>query len=164
MVILVDSREQRKLDFAEETRVEALPVGDYWCEFSDGSRPPIIFERKSLADLFGTMTNGYPRFKNEMLAASNAGWKLVLIVEASLTDVYGGYGHSAFSGDSCVRKLFTLWLKYGLAPVFCQSRKESAEFIAETFHAAGRCWKLKGQPARELFGGMQIPLVPTELD
>jgi len=167
--ILIDTREQRPLKFqigGVVTAVEraTLPVGDYHAVYADDSSPPLFFERKSLGDLFSTMTQGYPRFKNEMLAASNAGLKLTMIVEASLSDVYGGYGHSQFSGESCVKKLMTLWCRYGLQPVFCNDRDESAAFIVETFDAIGRCWKQHGQPARELFGGMQIPLVPTELD
>ena len=126
-----------------------------------GARPPVIFERKSLADLFGTMTSGYQRFKREMLAAKRQGWTLILIVEASMTDVYNGFTHSSLSGQSCVQKVFTLWLRYGLRPVFCQDRDEAAAFIVETYEAIGRNWEATGGKLKyeELFGPVQMPLV-----
>lgn len=164
MKILIDTREQRPLTIPISGAVTAvemttLMVGDYAAEFADGSRPPIVFERKGLGDLFGTMTSGYQRFKREMLTASHSGIKLILLVEASLTEVYGGYGHSQLSGQSCVQKVYTLWLRYGLLPVFASDRSEAAAIVCETFEAVGRCWKAGGQPVRTLMGGLQMPLM-----
>ena len=147
MKIIVDSREQRRLRFPLDhivtaVKVEAMPVGDYWCEYEDGSRPPIVFERKSLGDLFGTMAGGYPRFKQEIERATARGWRLIIIVEEPLSAVYDGYSYSMMNGDSCVQKLFTLWLKYNVMPVFCNSRYEAVAYIRELYEAVGRCWKL----------------------
>ena len=107
-------------------------------ELATGQRVPLVWERKNLSDLFGTMSSGYPRFKRELLAAQDAGVQLVLGIEGTLTDVYAGIPYSDFSGDSCVKKLFTLWVRYGLRPVFCQSRAELAQVIVETFAAIER--------------------------
>lgn len=150
--MLTDSREQRPLRFpldniVTEVAVEAIPVGDYWCEFTDGSRPPIIFERKSLGDLFGTMTNGYPRFKREIERAAKLGYRLIIIIEEPLSAVYDGYDYSMMAGDSCVQKLFTLWLKYDVMPVFVNSRFEAAAYIREFYEAIGRCWIAGGKDA-----------------
>src|SRR3990167_1999778 len=103
--MLIDRREQHPLVFPSDitlttTREETLPVGDYQPEFEDGTRPPIVFERKSLADLAGTLTKGYDRFKAELLRAQEAGLTLMVIVEDSLTDVRRGGPYSQESGES----------------------------------------------------------------
>lgn len=145
MVILMDTREQAPLDFSAyplvtEVRRVALPVGDYMVEFIDGTRPPVVFERKSLSDLFGTMAGGYPRFKKELLQAKELSLQLVLGVEAHLSKVYQGCPPSQMSGQSCVQKLFTLWLKYDLYPVFAKGRDELTAYMVETFSALGRLY------------------------
>lgn len=144
MKILTDTREQTPLDFEvgthniTEVKRVALSVGDYMAEFEDGYRPSFSFERKSIGDLFGTMTAGYERFKKEMQRAKEARIKLFLIVEAGLSDVYSGYEHSSWDGESMVKKIYTLRLRYDLETIFCQSRWESKKHIAEFFEAVGR--------------------------
>ena len=142
-MLIVDSREQHPLEFTvdhilTEVVVEALPVGDYACRYTSGKMAPVVFERKSLGDLYGSMTGGYRRFKRELLKARTLGTLLILGVEAPLSKVAEGYPHSDFSGESCLRKVFTLWVKYGLQPVFCRNREELAMFIRQTFEAIGR--------------------------
>jgi len=143
MILLVDSREQHPLEFTvdhilTEVVVETLPVGDYACQYVSGHRPPIVFERKSLGDLFGTMTSGYRRFKRELTKAADLKIHLLLGIEASISQVKHGYPHSNFSGDSCLQKVMTLWMRYGLQPVFCRDREELAWFIRATFESIGR--------------------------
>ena len=141
--MLIDTREQSVLSFPLSLLVTAvetvtLPVGDYACLFKDGTQPPVVFERKSLADLFGTMTSGYPRFKREMVKAKQLGLTLILIIEGTLTDVLGGTIHSSMAGASLLQKLFTLQVRYGLQPVFCDGRQEMSRYIVETYAAIGR--------------------------
>lgn len=164
--IIIDSREQAMLRFDKfssvtETVIEALPVGDYHVEFVGGARPPVIFERKSLADLYNTFTGGYARFKREMLAAQRQNWRLILLIEASMTEVYNGHRYSQMSGNSCIQKAFTIWMRYGLQPVFCQDRDEAAAYVVETFEAIGRNWQATGGKMdwASLFGPVQMPLV-----
>ena len=172
MVILIDTREQRPLKFAAaiETRVVTVPVGDYWTEYANGSRPPVFFERKSLADLYGTMTSGYERFKREMQLAASNRWKLQIVCEVTLTDVRSGFDRSQFSGDSMIKKLMTLWVRHGLATTFCDGRAEAADFIEAAYESIERNWEpaaASGKQTRErkaaLFGAAQLPLV-TEYD
>jgi ERCC4-type nuclease len=146
--ILIDTREQLPLKFKcvgalTETVRATLPVGDYAAEYTDGTRCPIYFERKSLSDLWGTMTSGYARFKKEMQRAKEADLKLVLVIEGSFTQVACGIERSKYSGESMVRKLLTLWLKYDLMPVFCDSREGMAYMIREFYEAFGRNFKVK---------------------
>lgn len=142
MVIIIDSREQRPLKFIHpyitETRVEKLDVGDYGVEFTDGYRPPFYFDRKSVVDLFGTMTNGYQRFKECIKRAQETNVQLFVIVEAPMTEVLKGSEYSKVNGISVVMKLFTLWVKYGVQTVFVSDRREMSEYITQFFIAVGK--------------------------
>lgn len=147
--IKVDSREQLRLDFSNshvfsESVVEALPFGDYWAEYKNANEwqeIPIVFERKSLVDCFGTLTGGYTRFKNEMKRAKDAGVLFILIIEGSLKTVFEGCEYSKFSGESMLKKLFTLWVRYDVIPVFCNDRDEMRRFIEEMYSAFYRNWE-----------------------
>lgn len=118
-------------------------MGDYVAEYTDGTRCPIYFERKSLPDLWGTMTEGHSRFKNEIEKAKTRQVGLVLAIEGSVADVAAGYAYSKFSGESMLRKLMTMWLKYDLTPLFCGNRESMANIIREFYEAFGRNYKLK---------------------
>ena len=146
MIILIDTREQLPLDFNHlyitETQSKGLKVGDYGCQYVDGYIPPVFFERKSLGDLFGTMGKGYPRFKRSLLRAKELKFKLILLVEATLTKVLKGYTHSTMTGISIVRKLMTLQIKYDMDFQFCKDRGEMSRYITEYYCALGR---LKGK-------------------
>lgn len=115
-----------------------LTYGDYSTVFTDGTIPTVYFERKSLGDLWGTMTTGYKRFKAEVNRARIAGDDIILIIECSLTEVQQGFDRSKFSGDSMVQKLYTLMVRYNLRVVFCTSRAEMSRYIVEYYSALGR--------------------------
>ncbi len=123
----VDRVERKKLDY-----------GDYSCVFNDGEVSRTFFERKGFSDLFQTMGYGYPRFKKEMARAKDNGDRLILIIEGSVKEVLKGYKYSTLKGYSIVKKLFTLWIRFGLLPVFCVDRVEMVQFILETYNAEGR--------------------------
>ena len=62
MILICDTREQKCLDFKGIEGIEkienmALAFGDY-SAIVHGRPAPIIFERKGISDLFGTMTSG----------------------------------------------------------------------------------------------------------
>ena len=85
MIIIVDTREQ--LPYwapSAEVVYMALTVGDYTTLRLKG-----IFhiERKSLADLFATLTSGHKRFRREMERARVASIVLVVLVEGTKQDL-----------------------------------------------------------------------------
>lgn len=142
MRIIIDTREQKPLRFDNEyiTQVETktMAVGDYGCVFKDGHEVPIYFERKSISDLFGTMGAGYPRFKREILRAQEKKATLFIIVEGALYDIFRGCPHSQLKGISVIRKLFTLWVRYGVQPIFVEDRDEMSEYITQFYIACGK--------------------------
>jgi len=140
--IIIDSREQSPLIFPQEfvtdTPVECLPVGDYGCEFERGYQVPAIFERKSIPDLFSTLTQGHERFDREITRAKDLGIKLILAIEGSIAQVSWGTPYSQMKGSSILKIVFTLWVKHDLMPVFCADRNDMSNFIYEYYCAIGR--------------------------
>ena len=144
MIIQIDTREQLKLTFDMENKyldgVELckLDAGDYGCRFNDGHIPPIVFERKSIGDLFGTLGGGHSRFKKEIQRAKDNGVQMIIIIEGTMSKVLRGHEHSTIEGISILRTLFTLWVKYGVIPVFCKDRVEMSRYIVEFYVSVGK--------------------------
>ncbi len=140
MTVLVDTREQMALPFGGGvlTRRATLPFGDYAYEMEDGTMPPLFFERKSIPDLFGTLSRGYERFRRMLRKAAEAEVRVVIIVEGSLRKINKGYARSQRTGPSIVRQLFTLRAVYGVDLVFCQDRAEAAAYVVHCFDAYRR--------------------------
>ena len=142
LLILSDSREQEPLVFdrikgVDKVEVIGLPFGDYTAMI-DGKQVPICFDRKSISDLYSTMTHGYERWKKVMQKAKDAGHKLILITEGTYSDVKEGYSHSEFSGEAMIKKLHTLMIKYELDWWPCENRRVMASRIVDTFLAVAR--------------------------
>jgi len=143
MKILIDSREQIPLDFKVEGAIseittDGLPIGDYWGLYESGETMPVIFERKEIADLFGSLTSGMERFKREIKRAQENNLKLVIIINGTIKDILEGAEYSSVNGSSILKTLFTLWVKYDVIPVFCRNKTEMKRFILETWSAIGR--------------------------
>ena len=144
MILISDTREQKPLDFSGLEGVEkveniGLPFGDYTAIVHE--KPvPIVFDRKAISDLFGTMTHGYKRWKEVMRKAKESNFKLILIVEGTYTDVFNGIEHSEYSGEAMIKKLHMLQVRYDLETVYCESRRVMARYIVGLFGAVERNW------------------------
>ncbi len=139
--IMVDTREQRPLEFYKfgiKVRSRKLSYGDYRMRFLDGKMSNTVFERKTVADLFGSMTKGHERFKKEITRARSNSVLLIIIVEGSLSKVAKGIRHSKIQGISIIRTVFSLWIRYGVIPVFAKDRHEAAEYIIQYYMAEWR--------------------------
>lgn len=146
MVIVIDSREQVPLDFTvggSVSRVETrgVPFGDYWCEFEGGQEMPICWERKSIPDLFGTLTSGMERFKREIARANENNFKMIIAIEGTLSEVLVGAPHSSVEGKTIVKTLNTLWVKYDVPHLYFPNRSEMKRQMIETWEAVGRAFK-----------------------
>ena len=87
MKILIDQQEKLPLPFVvggNITKVitKHLPFGDYWCEFENGKEMSIMFERKSMQDMFATLSNedGIRRHKEKIARAEKMDCKLFCII------------------------------------------------------------------------------------
>jgi ERCC4-type nuclease len=136
--IIIDTREQKPLQFSCETVRKGLSVGDYMAEFADGSLSTVVFERKSINDLFSTLSSGYPRFKREIESSHELRISIIIIVEGSLRRILRGCSHSQRTPISIVYQLFTIRLRHNVETVFCQDRDEMSEYITHYFLAEER--------------------------
>lgn len=151
MVILSDTREQASLDFSgiegvEKVEIIGLAYGDYTALIGKERKPvPIVFERKSFSDLWGTMstTNGHRLHKEKIRKAESDNVKLILIIEGSYSDVWNGFERSSYDGPTMLKKLATLYTKYDHEYIFCESRRVMARRIADTFYAVERNYSTK---------------------
>jgi len=142
MKIIIDTREQQVLEFSHfyitEIKRQKLLVGDYMVEFSDSYRPPISIERKSLEDIFGTLSQGYKRFRKEIIRAKDNKIMLVIAIEASLSKILKGCEPCIRSGEEILQQLMSINVKYGV-PFYCfNNRIEMQRWITELFLAFGR--------------------------
>lgn len=84
--IIVDSREQKPLEFNLKTKVDGLKFGDYKLD-DDTITCKCYIERKSIPDFYGTFSSGFDRFKREVARAEEAEANLIIIVEGNLQEV-----------------------------------------------------------------------------
>ena len=138
----MDTREQNPLEFEvsgliSEVRSVGLPFGDYRAEYLDGSRSTVVFERKNIADLYGTMTSGHKRFMKEVKRAKDAGAKLVIAIEGTIEEVAEGYEYSQFKGESMLKTLGTLMFKHGIPTMFNPTRAEMIRMMTWAFESEG---------------------------
>lgn len=80
--ILVDTREQKPLDFGCETFRCKLDYGDYT---SRSNYNHLFVERKSLVDLCGTLSQGYDRVRKEFDRCKAMDGYIVVCVEAPIS-------------------------------------------------------------------------------
>lgn len=128
MVVIVDTREQRPLKFKCEIVRKKLCFGDYGCE-----GVPVVFERKGLGDLFGSLTFGYDRLRRVFERAEKDKYKLIIAIEGTKERVLEGYQHSSRDPASIIKQLETIQNKYGVAHIFFKSRAEMANYIEDFF-------------------------------
>ena len=81
-IIFTDSREQNALEFDNTTRVKGMNYGDYRV-----AGDHIRIERKSIADMWGTMSGGFERFNREILRAKEDNAYLVILVEGPFDEL-----------------------------------------------------------------------------
>lgn len=122
MTIIVDTREQ--LPYWSDNR-KALIVGDYTTKKLHN-----IFhiERKSLGDLYGTLTSGNRRFKYELFRAAWQRISICVYVEGSRVDFinkrFPKGNERKFSKDGLDRLITTFEKKYHLVFHWHSSRNQ----------------------------------------
>jgi DNA excision repair protein ERCC-4 len=120
--VLIDTREQNPWMFkgrGVRLKYAALKFGDYAVQ---GSQSLLIVERKSVEDLFGTMTKGLERFCRELERARLAGTRVAVVVEGDVHRVSLGSRFSFGNPDRVVSCLYRTCAKWGAAPYFCDGR------------------------------------------
>lgn len=136
--IIVDTREQEPL-YNKNTIRHKLEVGDYSLEINGISHEnKIAIERKSLPDLFQTLTHGHARFKKELTKARTYEYFAILI-EGTYTQIqnkdYPGSYHTRMKGYVINKILFTLHVKYGINVIFGENKIVCRQIINNIFES-----------------------------
>lgn len=116
--VLVDTREQTPWTFdgcGMPTRRATLNAGDYGAELHDGRRLPVLVERKSLPDLYGSIGGGRERLAAEFERAKAEGFSyLALIVEAHFSELAERPRFTRMNPAAILGTLESWSLRYGL--------------------------------------------------
>ena len=150
--ILVDTREQENkhiIDsfdkFGIAYKVRKLDYGDYSCFLPANPGLGIVrdiyftsqvaIERKgSLEELSGNLTKNRQQFENELLRASGAGCRLVLMIEqGSWEDIAAGKYNTQFKPKAFMASLLSYQVRYGLQINFV-TKALAADLIARSFY------------------------------
>lgn len=130
MTIVRDSREKdgcgwnfRASANCEGMETRKLDTGDYSLK---GYEHLIMIERKTLTDLWGTLTFGRERFIKEMDRALSYPIRF-LVIEGTLKDVDAGIRYSKVTSDFILSSLMSLQVKYGLHVIFTDKRTDIAQ-------------------------------------
>lgn len=142
LTLVLDTREQDSLSFdmfkGVETVRQGLKTGDYSIQGYENS---ICFERKSVADLVGTLIRGHERFLREMERMKEFDVAYIL-VEHTAGTVYRYCDKLGWElkFDTIMQSLLAYAYHYHVRVRFCKDRedmasyivKKSREFLAET--------------------------------
>lgn len=131
MRLIIDTREQLPLDFSRwddvQVEVAGLPLGDYALH---GLETRAAIERKSIADLVGSLSSGRDRFETELMRAR--GYDLFcIVVEGSMQDVAEHKYRSQMPPESVLQSLFAFQARYRVPTLWAGSR-EGAAYVAHS--------------------------------
>ena len=131
--IIVDTREQKPL-FTKNVIRKMLDVGDYTTVKLHGK---FHIERKSLADLYGTLTNGNKRFKYELFRAAYSQTTLEVFVEGTHDDFinkrFPKGEDRKFNKEGLVKLIKTFSKKYHLKFVWHKNRATCSKSVEMRF-------------------------------
>jgi ERCC4-type nuclease len=137
--IIIDSREQKPLPFRKNKEVRGMNVGDYACEY-EGQMLPLVFERKSGADFYGSIVKGHERFKKEWGRAKEQNLDFKIVVECSYDDFlnkkFDGGWRVKIRKDILTKILHSSIVRNDLQIYFFNGRSEMQRYIRNSFNAA----------------------------
>lgn len=137
--IIIDTREERPLEFSIETEQKGLSFGDYRLN-NDEITCNCYIERKSLGDFYSTLMGNFNRFKREIQRANTSKAYLVVVVESELENVYNFLHNPKVRGKitmppECIfhnmRELLQEFTN--LQFLFVKDRKEASRIILRIF-------------------------------
>lgn len=157
-MIIVDTREQRPLWDHETFNVikSKLDEGDYTTEELFNLAHA---ERKSGADLYGSIIQGHIRFRKEILRAADKGLKFAIFVECPENTFYmkrfaGGFRLKTSSTQ--LRKMIaTMKEKYNLTFFWCEDRDDMMDqmclwFVNMKYEILGEGRKINEVESKEM--------------
>lgn len=130
MIIIIDTREQKPLEFEGYETIRAkLDEGDYNIE---KLIPYLVIERKSLSDFYNSITNDHERFKKEILRSKEKDKMFFIFLEGTLEYFYSmkWSDRKLKIKPEILKKIVeTMENKYHLSIVECKNRKQMSKLI-----------------------------------
>lgn len=130
LVILVDSREIKPLRFRNLRSERAtLATADYSVRGSGFDlRDTVLIERKSVADLVGSLGTGRARFERELERLTRVKWRF-LVVEGEMREIAAGSKFSGLTSKQIVSPLLAWQMKYDLHVIVAPDRAWAARMV-----------------------------------
>jgi DNA excision repair protein ERCC-4 len=130
LTALIDSREQRPLKFRTMKFERAsLPTADYSVRGPGFDlRDTVLIERKSVADLVGSLGTGRARFERELERLAKVRWK-ALVIEGGMREIAEGSQYSGMTPKQIMSPLHAWCWKYGIAVWPCPDRAWAARTV-----------------------------------
>lgn len=140
-LIYMDTREQRPLLFDHKIENMKLSCGDYTC--SQSLYSDVYIERKSLADLAGTLSAGKERFQREIERAKDLGFYLVVVVEDTYSNAVHYSPSNSFAkkltGAHLLHEVRDIMTNYSnIQFVFSGTRARASTLIENIFRLKGQ--------------------------
>ena len=135
--VLIDTREQKPYSFDYDSEKATLKTADYSMV---GFEDLVAIERKSKADIFGSLTRGgnnRERFINEIERLSQFKYG-VLVIEADLPSLWKGSRFCKYHPSSLIADLIMIMQDYGV-PVMFLSNRTQAKYWVQKYLA--RLWR-----------------------
>ena len=125
-ILVQDSREKKPLFKSQPWIIDVgLKSGDYSVK---GFEDVIVVERKSIADLLGTLGKGRGRFERELNRLENHKWK-GLLIEGMEKDIYQPNAFSGLHPNSLYHSLSAIETKWGLHVYYAEHRKNAKWWV-----------------------------------
>lgn len=130
MIIIVDSREQLPYWTGAQCARVALIAGDYTTASLFNT---FHIERKSPQDLYGTITKGNWRFKNELMRAHDRGIRMAVYVESTKADfinkIFPHGDERKFPSEGLRKLIATFEARYFVEFVWCGNRDRAKRML-----------------------------------
>jgi ERCC4-type nuclease len=139
MIILIDTREQKEIKFKENCRWLKLEVGDYSTNILLNK---FHIERKSAADLYGSIVQNHMRFRRMLLRAVEHGIQLVVFVECTQrifeNKLWPRAKERKCTSSTLKKIIATMKRHYDLEFVWCSSRLQMRKLMLKRFRKEER--------------------------
>jgi len=124
--IVIDSREQRPLSFQNLPSITAgLPTGDYSVA---GMEDDFCVERKSIPDLFGSLTSGRDRFMREIVRMNAYPFRRLLVIGSEQEIEAGSLRAKGINAKSIIHSLYAIEGR-GVPVTFAASEASAASIV-----------------------------------
>jgi ERCC4-type nuclease len=140
LTILIDTREQRALQFPGDVKTESatLESGDYSARLGDFDlRDLAAIERKSISDLLGCIGGDRDRFERELARLAALPFR-ALVIEGSMPDLLEATKQTEMHPRQVIGSVLAWTFKYGVAPIFCSNRPHAAAAVRSLLRHAAR--------------------------